>query len=314
MMVKMATGKELAKAACVYLGYSYSQMDCQKFVETALKDVGIRLDLAGSNSWMREVIQNGWIGSPEECVSKFGCVPTGAFLFIRSFDGKEPAKYQGDGYGNASHIGINTGMTGQEMVDIAVAAGNTRAVNYYYGNGAIHSSAKREHVATSDFKNKSINGGWNLVGLWNRIDYGDTINAMIKEASEPEADPDYQDSEPEPEPEPKETVFATVWAESGETVNIRKAKSTRSKLVERVPIGATVQVIKQGNEWSRVCYTDKAGAKWYGFMMSTFLKNESQLGSGEGDTVTVCIPFLNHYQAEALMKKYPGSWIESGVG
>lgn len=311
----MTTGKELSRAACVYLGRLYSEMDCQKFVETALADVGIRLDLAGSNSWLREVNENGWIGTPEECISKFGCVPDGAFLFIREFDGKEPEKYRGDGLGNASHIGIYTGMTGQEMVDIAVAAGNKKAVNYYYGNGAIHSSAKREHVATSDFKNKSINGGWNLVGLWNRIDYGDKINTVLKGGvnDEPVA-PDPVESEPDLVEEPKQPTFATIWAESGETVNIRKEKSTHSKLVERVPIGAMVRVIKEGKEWSKVCYTDKAGAKWYGFMMSEFLKNENCVGSGDGQTVVVCVPFLTRYQAEALMKKYPGSWIESGVG
>ena len=316
MMVTMATGKELSKAACVYLGRLYSEMDCQKFVETALADVGIRLDLGGSNSWLREVNKNGWIGTPEECVKTFGTVPDGAFIFIRDFDGKEPAKYQGDGLGNASHIGLNTGLSGQYMVDIAIAAGNTKAVNYNFGDGAIHSSSTREHVATSNFKNKSINGGWNLVGLWNRIDFGDRINSILKDESEPiapdpvEAEPDLMDDEPEPQKE----VYATVWAESGETVNIRKEKNTHSKLVERVPVGATVRVIKQGNEWSKVCYTDKAGAKWYGFMMSTFLKNENCVGSGDGQTVVVCIPFLTRYQAEALIAKYPGAWIENAVG
>ena len=311
----MTTGKELSRAACVYLGRLYSEMDCQKFVETALADVGIRLDLAGSNSWLREVNENGWIGTPEECVSKFGYVPDGAFLFIREFDGKEPEKYRGDGLGNASHMGIYTGMTGQEMVDIAIAAGNKKAVNYYYGNGAIHSSAKREHVATSDFKGKSINDGWNLVGLWNRIDYGDKINTVLKGGvdDEPVA-PDPVESEPDLVEEPKQPTFATVWAESGETVNIRKEKSTHSKLVERVPIGAMVRVIKEGKEWSKVCYTDKAGAKWYGFMMSEFLKNENCVGSGDGQTVVVCVPFLTRYQAEALIAQYPGSWIQNTVG
>jgi hypothetical protein len=49
-------------------------------------------------------------------------------------------------------------------------------------------------------------------------------------------------------------------------------------------------------------------------MMSEFLKNENCVERGDGQTVVVCVPFLTRYQAEALMKKYPGSWIESGVG
>ena len=305
----MATGKELARAACPYLGRLYSDMDCQTFVENALADVGIKLNLKGSNAWLREVKKNGWAGTPEECVKKFGCIPDGAILFIHHYDGKEPEKYRKDGIGNANHIGLKTGMTGQQMVDVAVAAGNTKAVNYNFGDGAIHSSSTKEHVATSKFKDKSIDDGWNLCGLWNRIDFGDKINSILKGGAEDEP------IAPDPvEPEPAQEVFATVWAESGETVNIRKEKSTHSKLVERVPVGAMVRVIKQGNEWSKVCYTDPTGAKWYGYMMSEFLKNENCVGSGDGQTVVVCIPFLTRYQAEALIAQYPGSWIENAVG
>lgn len=313
----MTTGKELAKAGCKFLGELYSTMDCQTFVEKALAEVGIRMDLKGSNAWLREVIKNGWVGSPEECKKKFGSVPDGCFLFIHAYDGGEESRGYYDGLGNASHIGINTGLSGQEMVDIAVAAGNTKAVNYNYGDGAIHSSSSRQHVTTSKFSGKTIsNGGWNMVGLWNRLDFGDKINAILKGSAEPD-EPDEPDTpdpdEPEPEPdEPTQEVFATVWAESGSTVNIRKAKSTSSKLVERVPVGATVKVIKEGNEWSKVCYTDKRGANWYGFMMSEFLKKEEQLNPGE--SYIVCVPFLTKYQAEALIAQYPGSWMESGVG
>lgn len=313
----MATGKELARAACLYLGRLYSDMDCQTFVENALADVGIKLNLKGSNAWLREVKKNGWAGTPEECVKKFGCIPAGAFLFIHHFDGLEPEKYRKDGIGNANHIGLNTEMTGEQMVDIAVTAGNTKAVNYNFGDGAIHSSSTKEHVATSKFKGKSIDGGWNMIGLWNRIDFGDKINTILKGGANDEPDdPDDSDDPiaPDPvEPEPKEEKYATVWAESGTTVNIRKAKNTSSKLVERVPIGATVRVIKQGDEWSKVAYTDKAGATWYGWMMAKFLK-ESVIDTGAGDTVVVCIPFLTRYQAEALIAKYPGSWIENAVG
>lgn len=223
--------------------------------------------------------------------------------------------------GNASQVELAVDPAGyasigdlqevqEDMVDVAVAAGNTKAVNYNFGDGAIHSSSTKEHVATSKFKDKSINDGWNLCGLWNRIDFGDKINSILKGGAEED-----EPIAPDPvEPEPAQEVFATVWAKSGDTVNIRKEKNTHSKLVERVPIGATVRVIKQGNEWSKVCYTDKAGAKWYGYMMSEFLKNESCVGSGEGDTVVVCIPFLTRYQAEALIAQYPGAWIENAVG
>ena len=136
----MATAKQLAKSGCPYLGQLYSNMDCQGFVEKALSDIGIKLDLKGSNAWFRKMT---WTGSPEECKKKFGCIPDGAFLFIHAFDGGEEKRGYHDGLGNASHIGICTNMTGQEMIDIAVENGNTKAVNYNFGDGAIHSSSSR---------------------------------------------------------------------------------------------------------------------------------------------------------------------------
>ena len=141
---------EFAQAGAKYLGTPYSVMDCQAFVERCLADCGVKKDLAGSNAWFRFVAANGWTGSPEECRQKFGYIPAGALLFILNQDGKEPEKYQGDGIGNASHIGIFT---------------NT-------GKGAIHSSASKGCVCESAFKGKSISGGWNQIGLWDAIDYG----------------------------------------------------------------------------------------------------------------------------------------------
>ena len=85
-------------------------------------------------------------------------IPNGAFLFILEQDGGEPAKYRADGIGNASHMGIKTGI----------------------GEGAIHSSKSRGCVCTSVFRDKSINGGWNRVGLWDAIDYGGTVNGRLR--------------------------------------------------------------------------------------------------------------------------------------
>lgn len=312
VIVTMATGKELARAGCPYLGRLYSDMDCQAFVEKSLADVGIKLDLRGSNAWYREVMKNGWVGTPEQCNSKFGCVPDGAFLFIHAFDGGEEKNGYYDGLGNASHIGIRTGMTGQQMVDIAVEAGNSKAVNYNFGDGAIHSSSSREHVATSKFSGKTISGGWNMVGLWNRLDYGEKINTILGGASDPDDDLPIAPEPTESEPELKEPVYKTVWAASGDTVNIRKEKNTSSKLVNRVPVGATVRVIKEGNQWSKVAYTDPSGATWYGFMMSEFLKREEQLVTQE--LYVVCIPMLTKMQAEGLLIRYPGAWMEEAKG
>jgi len=162
--VAVMKGNELAKAGCKYIGAPYSSLDCQAFIEKALADIGIRKNLPGSNAWYRECIKNGWTGTPEECKKKHGKIPPGAFLFIVAHDGKEPAKYRGDGYGNASHIGIYTGMTGREMCNAAGAD-----PKYNFGDGALHSSQSRGYVCTSKFSGKSISGGWNMVGLYNPI-------------------------------------------------------------------------------------------------------------------------------------------------
>ena len=141
-----------------YLGRPYTEMDCQAFVERCMRDVGLVKDLAGSNAWYREVMRNGWVGSPEECMRVFGVIPRGALLFILKQDGREPSKYQGDGIGNASHIGI--------------------CIQRH--DGAINSSSSKGKVCYSTFKNKSINGGWNRVGLYNKFDYGTSVNWILE--------------------------------------------------------------------------------------------------------------------------------------
>ena len=140
------SGLEFSMAGDKYLGRSYEEMDCQAFVEKCMADVGYPRDLGGSNSWYRECMKNGWVGSPEECTNEFGSVPKGALLFILEPVGaKTPAKFRNDGVGDATHMGIVTGR----------------------GDGAIHSSKSRGGVVTSKFKGKTIpNGGWNRVGCW----------------------------------------------------------------------------------------------------------------------------------------------------
>ena len=149
----MVDGNKLGEVGFAKLGTPYKQMDCQAFIEWCLARCGMRKDLAGSNAWYREVRKNGAIMTPEECVKQMGCVPKGAFLFIHAFDGGEEERGYHDGLGNASHIGICTGTQGE---------------------GAIHSSQSRGCVAESRFSGKSINGGWNAVGLWDKVayDYG----------------------------------------------------------------------------------------------------------------------------------------------
>ena len=260
----MIDGEKLGDVGFKYLGTPYSQMDCQAFVEKCLEDCGLYKNLAGSNAWFREVMNHGAVMTPEECVQQLGCVPAGAFLFILEQDGKEPEKYKPDGIGNASHIGICTIPRGE---------------------GAIHSSASRGYVAESKFSGKSINGGWNRVGLWDQVAY------------------DYGGGT-EPEPEPEQPVWtARVWAKKGKTVNLRKRPSKLSALVDQIKIGESVDVLKYGADWCQISWRNRSG-----YMMTEFLIFDDQVE----ERYTVVIEGLSYEEARTLKETYPGATISAG--
>lgn len=222
----MVKAKDVAEAGFKYIGTPYSQMDCQAFVEKCLSDCGIKKDLPGSNAWYRECKDNGWVGSPEECVKRFGFVPVGAFIFILKHDGNEPEKYKPDGIGNASHIGIVT----------------------HVGEGALNSSSSKGCVCESKFKDKTIkNGGWNQVGLWNKLDY------------ETEEEPAEDEGE-------QESGKATVHSENGLPVKMRSSPSTSCPYYSEVPNGTIVDLLDWEDDWSKIRYNGQSG-----YMMSSFL-------------------------------------------
>ena len=64
------SAEALSLAGDKYLGRSYGEMDCQKFVEQCMADAGYRRDLPGSNAWYRAM---DWTGTPEE--SGFCLIP-----------------------------------------------------------------------------------------------------------------------------------------------------------------------------------------------------------------------------------------------
>ena len=273
----MVDGNKLGDVCFQYIGTPYSTMDCQEFVERCLRDCGCNKDLAGSNAWFREVYNHGEILTPEECVKKYGKTPKGAFLFILEHDGGEPEKYKPDGLGNASHIGICTMPRGE---------------------GAIHSSKSKGGVCESKYKNKSINGGWNRVGLWDQVDY---------DGAEPSPEPG-PTPEPTPTQEPEEPVFAEVWSENGKPVNTRKGPGTEYPLSKagRLDVGTIVEVMDDRDGWSHICVVDKHDAMWFCYIMSQYLR---PLDDQKTTLYTVTIEHLPYYQAEALKNRYDGAVI-----
>ena len=105
--------------------------------------------------------------------------------------------------------------------------------------------------------------------------------------------------------EPLPEVFATVTAHSGSTVNMRRQPSTSAALVDRVPVGSTVQVLEQSTEWDKVKWKGKTG-----YMMTVFLVIEKEKPVLE--TYTVTIQGLSKAEAAALVDRYPGAEMSIG--
>lgn len=91
---------------------------------------------------------------------------------------------------------------------------------------------------------------------------------------------DYKGQEEEPM-----DVWATVYAENGKTVNLRKEPDKKSVIIARVPVGEEVKMlVSYDNEWDRVSYGGKTG-----YMMREFLRIDVDELEEEpdGETVTV---------------------------
>lgn len=220
-----------------YIGRSYEDIDCQELAELMLRGVGIQKNLRGSNAWFRAMT---WTGTPEECRKVYGEIPVGAFLFIWDGNGGEKQRGYSDGLGNASHMGVYIGRMG----------------------GAIHASQSRGCVAYSEFKGRSIRGGWNRVGLWDWMDYGERINGILAGTPSPVS----ADKGKEVKTMTERDMIVT--ADSGTTVNLRAKADIGGALVCRIPLGETVLASPVGDgTWSAVTWGIRNG-----YMMTKFLR------------------------------------------
>lgn len=78
-----------------------------------------------------------------------------------------------------------------------------------------------------------------------------------------------------------ETVKAWVYADSGSTVRLRKKADKGSIAIANVPVGAEIEVLEHGAEWSNISW-----ATLTGFMQSDFIRYEKP-AADQGDTVPV---------------------------
>lgn len=79
---------------------------------------------------------------------------------------------------------------------------------------------------------------------------------------------------PPPATTPSTGSMAVVVADSGSTVNLRAKASTAGKIIMRVPLGTTVEIIAPGENWAEIKYGNRTG-----FMMAEFL---DVIGDGKG--------------------------------
>ncbi len=165
----------------------------------------------------------------------------------------------------------------------------TGDVRDYYHVGLVDASGTQVLNAQSSetgFVSSALTArnGWDYVGYGIHIDYGD------------------EDTTPKQEEGTTTMEKATVTASSGTTVNMRVKPSITSNLVERVPVGAEVDVVSRGSEWSMVKYDGLTG-----YMMSRYLTTTDS--STETDTTT-----LNELLQRVTKLEERVQALEGGVG
>ena len=142
------------------------------------------------------------------------------------------------------------------------------------------------HMTTPHPKKDKSLKGWTYAGSLPWVQYGE----------EPGPGPD-----PVPDPDPG-TRFGIVWSENGRPVNMRRGPNIGAALVDRVPVGETVEIIGDRDDWDHINWDWKSG-----WMMERFIQEEKPEADYE-----VVIPNLTRAQAEASVAEYPGAYITVG--
>ena len=97
-----------------------------------------------------------------------------------------------------------------------------------------------------------------------------------------------------------ENEFATVYADSGSTVNMRTKAKNSAALVERVPIGARVELLGTCGSWTKVKFGSRVG-----YMMTKFLAAEEALEPDEDLTLEERVTRLE--KRVAMLEAYDGA-------
>ena len=94
--------------------------------------------------------------------------------------------------------------------------------------------------------------------------------------------------------------MATVWADNGKPVNLRKSPSMLGRLIDRVPCGEQVEILDPDTNWCKVKWKN-----YTGYMMTKFLYTEDDM-----KLYTVTIPHVDKETAESLVNTFGGEMKE----
>jgi len=179
-------------------------------------------------------------------------------MAVFKWNSNTPEKFD-DGLGDFQHIGLVTSVNPLRIV---------------------HASSAVGCVTTDEKLGKWAYWGW--------------LKDVAKTDSLPPAPDEPTGGDDEPM---SETEFATVFADSGSTVNMRTKAKTSAALVERVPIGARVELLGTCGSWTKVKFGSRVG-----YMMTKFLTAEEVLEPDEDLTLEERITRLERRVAQLEAK------------
>ena len=222
---------DVVKAKPEYaLGYSsLKKCDCIGMIKYGLRENDVTLTTTGTNWTIRNQVDN------IRKITSASVLKRGDVVFKMRSPGEEgyklPSKYQ---KGGSAYNGD---------------------LNDYCHIGAVKSVSPLRiiHMTGPTAKTDTSIGKWKYTANLKKQYISDSSSPVVPT--------------PIPDPEPT-TDTATVWAEKGRWVKMRKEPSTKCKVYDEIPVGAKVTIVTNGYEWTKINYGKRKG--WY--MMTKFLK------------------------------------------
>lgn len=228
-----ARAVELAKGPRI----GYDELDCQAFVEQCIRDCGGRLDAAGSNDMVRN--HCAWLGTIENARAEGKLLPGAGLLIHEDDESGLPAKYQGDGLGDFSHVGLYVGRDALTDTD---HNGKVRECD------AVHSSASMGRVAGSTLQN-----GWTHAMLVQEIEYGIETDGLHLSSHAEEIVNERQTGS-----SGEKAAFVIVQTGNQYGLKVREKPDRKAITKYTVPNGTCLRVLGERNGFYKVMHMGRA--------------------------------------------------------